>query len=523
MYSIFSVKCGQDAPTAWLQQHKLFALACRSTWFAFALERGAKEKHLHVQGTMTCRCYATDAGCTTMRNLLKSYLNVGQADEAKVTVKACAPGQTPTYMLGYIQKDKAKTHYEVRSTLLLPLLLRCFLHHAVASCWCMQSLQHWLPVLQIVHSDIPEGVLLNAHEAYQQIRVNYTENRTIITKGNYYKLIWQFKQRHLLPLDPHPERILFWMMQTGEYMPDPKFSMSAGFGIPVQHSRAMMYVISNPEKISMQNVYDVFHYVHGRSWQQFFIADDPYDYGFEEAQETAAHFRQNGGFVPVQNDLLGDEDWHDPVVTGRFVGDRIINIGATGGTAAALQRAAARHVSPSTLADAVAAAVAAASTAAIPTAPTPTAQLPPAMPACSTAQPPMLPATEVQAPAEQAVAGSEPSNPDPPCSPSISSDEHTSDCDPAELEAARKLSYLPVVEEALDGLAKNIENYFYDAAFLRYPVGARFQNWKRTYLQDRTVTVAEMCVEQGVSSTMYSANTLLEARSFHAAMRDAMW
>ena len=99
---------------------------------------------------------------------LKSYLNVGQADEAKVTVKACAPGQTPTYMLGYIQKDKAKTHYEVRSTLLLPLLLRCFLHHAVASCWCMQSLQHWLPVLQIVHSDIPEGVLLNAHEAYQQ-------------------------------------------------------------------------------------------------------------------------------------------------------------------------------------------------------------------------------------------------------------------------------------------------------------------------------------------------------------------
>ena len=89
--------------------------------------------------------------------------------------------------------------------------------------------------MQIIHSGISEAVLLNAHEAYQQIRTNYTENMIIVTKGNAYKLMWQFKHRHLLPLDPHPERVLYWMMQTGEYMPDPEFSMTAGLGIPVQH------------------------------------------------------------------------------------------------------------------------------------------------------------------------------------------------------------------------------------------------------------------------------------------------
>lgn len=189
---------------------------------------------------MTCRDYATDAGCNTLRDLLKSLLNVHTLEEGKITVKACAAQQTPTYMLGYIQKDKMRTEYD------------------------------------IIHSGISEAVLLNANDAYQQIRTTYTENMIIITKVNSYKLIWQFKQRHLMPLDPHPEPVLYWltgsntvkywMMQTGEYMPDPKFSMTSGLGIPVQHCCAMMYMISNPTKVSMENILDVFHYIQGRTW-----------------------------------------------------------------------------------------------------------------------------------------------------------------------------------------------------------------------------------------------------------------
>ena len=228
---------------------------------------------------MTCRDYATDAGCNTLRDLLKSLLNVHTLEEGKITVKACAAQQTPTYMLGYIQKDKMRTEYDVSCSCcydvdidrdVLCLFKACtdwYVHFFVLT---------FFLGMQIIHSGISEAVLLNANDAYQQIRTTYTENMIIITKVNSYKLIWQFKQRHLMPLDPHPEPVLYWltgsntvkywMMQTGEYMPDPKFSMTSGLGIPVQHCCAMMYMISNPTKVSMENILDVFHYIQGRTW-----------------------------------------------------------------------------------------------------------------------------------------------------------------------------------------------------------------------------------------------------------------
>ncbi|KAL0031841.1 hypothetical protein WJX79_010695 [Trebouxia sp. C0005] len=53
-------------------------------------------------------------------------------------------------MLGYIQKDQGQTHYE------------------------------------ILHSNIPEDVLWDAHEAYQtaRMRTDFTENRMLITEAH---------------------------------------------------------------------------------------------------------------------------------------------------------------------------------------------------------------------------------------------------------------------------------------------------------------------------------------------------
>ena len=76
MFSVFSVKAGTDVPTAWLSQHQLWAQQCQSPWFAFALERGAREPNLHVQGVMDCRIFATTAGCTVLRDSLKQMLNI---------------------------------------------------------------------------------------------------------------------------------------------------------------------------------------------------------------------------------------------------------------------------------------------------------------------------------------------------------------------------------------------------------------------------------------------------------------
>lgn len=72
--------------------------------------------------------------------------------------------------------------------------------------------------------------------------------------------------------------------------------------------------------------------------QQLYVEDDPYDMDFTTAVETAAAFRRDGGFRPVQNDLLGSSDWHEPAATGRFIGERRIVVDI-GGTAAAARAA----------------------------------------------------------------------------------------------------------------------------------------------------------------------------------------
>ena len=111
MFSVCSVKVGNDVPVAWLPQHKSWALQSKSPWFAFALGRGSKENNLHVQGVMDCRIYATKADA--LRESLKLMLNVHPSGNAKIEVKACLAGQTATYVHGYIMKDKGKAHFHV--------------------------------------------------------------------------------------------------------------------------------------------------------------------------------------------------------------------------------------------------------------------------------------------------------------------------------------------------------------------------------------------------------------------------
>ena len=136
-----------------------------------------------------------------------------------------------------------------------------------------------------------------------------------------YKLVWQFQQRWLLPLDPNPERVLYWMLHSGQYIPDAKFGMSSGYGIPVQHMRAFMFIFNNPTEVSMEQIYDVFCFTPGCSWQQYYIHDDPYDISFVDAKEQAADFCANGGFMPVQNGLLNGKRWHEAAEEGRYYGD----------------------------------------------------------------------------------------------------------------------------------------------------------------------------------------------------------
>ena len=46
--------------------------------------------------------------------------------------------------------------------------------------------------MQIMHSGIPDDVLLNASPAYQIVRTDFTENRKGISKANLWKVLYQF-------------------------------------------------------------------------------------------------------------------------------------------------------------------------------------------------------------------------------------------------------------------------------------------------------------------------------------------
>ena len=161
--------------------------------------------------------------------------------------------------------------------------------------------------LQVAHSGIDDAVLLNAREMYGAVRYSYTQDRILVSKWNMMKLIDQFANQRLKPLDPHPERILTWMIQTGEYMPDPKYHVVSNSGFDVEQTRALFYLIRHPQRVTLEIVYEVFFKVHNKPFDKVRIENDPYDMTLEEAEDHARREREAGtdvDFVGKQNDLV---------------------------------------------------------------------------------------------------------------------------------------------------------------------------------------------------------------------------
>ena len=54
--------------------------------------------------------------------------------------------------------------------------------------------------MQVFHGNIPDDVMRNAHEIYQIVRTDFTQNRKLITRSNFLKILYQFCTRQLKPL-----------------------------------------------------------------------------------------------------------------------------------------------------------------------------------------------------------------------------------------------------------------------------------------------------------------------------------
>ena len=139
MFSITSGILRQNCPSIWLEAHKCFAEFCSAPWFGFSLELGTRKEHLHVQGVMKCRYPGNKDAIKQLTTHLKGFLHTVPGDNSRILIKLCHTGQTDQYMLGYIQKDKGQTHFQVCLAAVLLCILLTLLH-AIGLPHCLTSL-----------------------------------------------------------------------------------------------------------------------------------------------------------------------------------------------------------------------------------------------------------------------------------------------------------------------------------------------------------------------------------------------
>lgn len=160
-FSITIVVNGGHVPPGWLDAFDSW-MNVRCTAGIGALERGNKEQHLHIQAAARLRVQGPVGKPTInlLRNQIKSALGVRRNDGSgcKVEIKAFAPGQQWSLMLGYITKDEGKPHYRMVS-------------------------------LNVTREEIEAGKTRLA-----SAKLSYEDDRIVLTKKNVFQAAWTFIQ-----------------------------------------------------------------------------------------------------------------------------------------------------------------------------------------------------------------------------------------------------------------------------------------------------------------------------------------
>ena len=77
---------------------------------------------------MKCRYPGNKDAIKQLTTHLKGFLHTVPGDNSRILIKLCHTGQTDQYMLGYIQKDKGQTHFQVCEAAVLLCVLLTLLH-----------------------------------------------------------------------------------------------------------------------------------------------------------------------------------------------------------------------------------------------------------------------------------------------------------------------------------------------------------------------------------------------------------
>ena len=203
----FSVTLSLSAghvPPGWLDAFLLWMQAMCKAGLG-ALERGTREQHLHIQGTIRMRVSGPvdQKLCDRLKKQIKAACGIthGSGFRTRMELKPFGPGQTWGMMLAYCTKDVGKPHY------------RCVMHN-------------------VSQEEIDAGF-----RDWQSARLSYDEGRVQLTKKNLFDQLYAY--RSSCPPDLAYRSFIETftdMLNTGQYVVSPLAIM--GYGIAMRAAAA---------------------------------------------------------------------------------------------------------------------------------------------------------------------------------------------------------------------------------------------------------------------------------------------
>lgn len=108
------------------------------------------------------------------------------------------------------------------------------------------------------------------------------------------------------PLDPPPEQLLTWILQTGKYIPASTWVITGqGMGLYLQQFRALWKIIKHPERTSLSDVLNLFFHQRGGGMSMLFEQRDVvYDMHVDAAREAAREERAHLAARDVRTSTL---------------------------------------------------------------------------------------------------------------------------------------------------------------------------------------------------------------------------
>ena len=155
-FSIIIEVKGSHVYPGWLDCYMSW-LTARAKAGLGSLERGKKNEHLHIQAVARVRVRCVDKSqINQLRKEIKAAIGVRHNDGSgcQVAIKAFAPGQTWSAMLGYCTKDEGKPHY------------------------------------RMVRLNVTDDAITAGKQAWATARLSYEDDRLVLTKKNIFQSVW---------------------------------------------------------------------------------------------------------------------------------------------------------------------------------------------------------------------------------------------------------------------------------------------------------------------------------------------